>query len=121
MPELLVNSLRQRPGGVSDMILNGAITNVATTITVAASPGVPANLTAGNVRIRLDDEFMLVTAIAGLVLTVTRECEDAAVFPKTTHSDLTPIYLVLTANGVAQYTREHGGIGGTLYLAANYT
>lgn len=121
MTERLINSLRQKPSGLADMTLDGTVTNVQTTITVAASPGVPANLTAGNVRLRLDDEFMLVTGVAGLVLTVEREAEEPALFPKSAHSNLTAIYLVMTGEQIGNYVAENGGIGGRLYLAANFS
>jgi len=49
--------------------LTGAITNVATTLTVASATNFP---TAGNFHILIDSEIMVVTVVSGTTFTVTR-------------------------------------------------
>lgn len=80
--------------------LNGAITNVATAITVAGSTGFPA----ANFRIRVDNEIMLVTSVgAGTNWTVTRAQEGTT---GVAHNDGTYAVHVLTAASLLQYIIE---------------
>lgn len=64
MPELYTNN----PGTT----LNGSIISSDTTLVVASATGFPG---AGNFRIRIDDEIILVTACSGTSWTVTRGAE----------------------------------------------
>lgn len=74
--------------------LNGAITNVATSLVVTSATGFP---TAGDFRIRIGSEILKVTAVSGTTFTVERETEDATRFPKALHSSGDAVNLVLTA------------------------
>jgi len=65
--------------------LAGNINSSSTTLTVASSTGLPAP----NFRLLVDTELMLVTAVSGTTLTVTRGYENSGA---TTHSNLTPVY-----------------------------
>jgi hypothetical protein len=78
--------------------LNGAINDSTTSITVTSATGFPSS---GNYRIRIDDEFMLVTAGQGTTSwTVTREAEDSTRFPAASHSNGATVTHVLTAGGL---------------------
>jgi hypothetical protein len=75
--------------------LNGAITNVATSITVASATGFPA---AAQYRILIDSEVLLVTAGAGTTSwTVTRGAESTTA---ASHLDAAAVTHVLTASGL---------------------
>lgn len=75
--------------------LDGAINDSVTSIAVASTAGFPSS---GDFRIRVDDEFMLVTGGQGTTTwTVTRECEDAARFPAASHSSGATVTQVITA------------------------
>lgn len=62
---------------VNDVVttLNGDIDGSTTTVVVASATGFPS---AGNFRIRVDDEIMIVTARTGTSLTVTRGAESTS-------------------------------------------
>lgn len=70
--------------------LNGAITNVATSLVVTSATGFP---TSGDFWIAVQDgatdptnyEILKVTAVSGTTFTATREAEDSARFPKVAH------------------------------------
>ncbi len=74
--------------------LDGAITNVATTLTVTSAVGFP---TSGNFRVRIDAEILLVTGVASLVFTVTRGAEGTG---NVAHDDNARIAHVLTAGAI---------------------
>jgi hypothetical protein len=93
--------------------LNGAIDSAVTALSVNDSP--PSGLTA-NFRIRIDDEFMLVTAIGGTGnkdWTVTREAEESARFPAASHSNAAAVTHVLTAGIFDAETRTKGWTAST--------
>jgi hypothetical protein len=71
--------------------LNGAITNVAVSLTVTSAASFP---TAGNFRIRVDNEIILVTAVAAAVFTIVRGQEGTA---NVSHVDLSAVTEVMTA------------------------
>jgi len=71
------------------------------TITIASSTGAPA----ASFRIRIDDELMLVTAVAHPTWTVTRHVEGTA---GATHSNGAAAAHVLTKGGLDTYLRESG-------------
>lgn len=74
--------------------LAGAVDNSTGTLTVVLASGAPAP----NFRIRVDDELMLVTAVAGTTWTVTRGVEGTSA---TTHLIGAPVVHVLTAGALA--------------------
>lgn len=80
--------------------LNGAITNVATAITVSGSTGMPA----ANFRVRVDNEIMLVTSIGGGTnWTVTRAKEGTT---GVAHADGSYVVHVLTEEGLRQWLAD---------------
>ena len=80
--------------------LASAATAGATTITVASASGAPAV----NFRIRIDDEFMLVTSKgSGTDWTVTRGIESSVAAAHAVNAVVTH---VLTAGGLAQYVAD---------------
>lgn len=83
--------------------LNGAITDSATSLVVTSATGAPA----ANFRIRIDDEYMLVTAVASTTLTVTRGLEGSTA---ASHSDLATVNHVLTAAGLRQGLTDAAGL-----------
>lgn len=91
--------------------LDGSITDTVTSLTVLHTP--PTGLT-GNFRIRIDNEFMLVTAIGGTGnkdWTVTREAEEASRFPAGAHSDGALVAHVLTSGALAKALEGFYGLG----------
>ena len=82
--------------------LSGAITDSATSLVVASATGAPTV----NFRIRVENELMLVTAVAGATFTVTRGIEGTATVA---HADAVAVTHVLTAGGLGQALTEHGG------------
>lgn len=91
--------------------LNGAITNVATTIVVTTASGLPTITGSDTYRLTLDDgagniEVVEVTAAVGTSLTVTRGVDGTSGFA---FADLDPIELRPTADGLQRavsYTGE---------------
>jgi hypothetical protein len=81
--------------------LNGAINNSTTSVVVTSDTGAPA----ANFRIRVDDEYMLVTAKSGTTFTVTRGVEGSTA---ASHSDGATVTHVLTAGGLSQALSESG-------------
>lgn len=77
MPELYTND----PGTT----LNGTIGSGDSSLTVASATGFPGS---GNFRIRIDNELMLVTAVAGNVFTVTRGIEGTSAAGHTDGADV---------------------------------
>jgi hypothetical protein len=94
--------------------LNGAITNVATSLAVTSAAAFPAG---GSFRILVESEIMIVTAVAGAVFTVTRGAEGTTA---AAHSSLVPVTAILTAGAIAQLKSDAsigpagGSLGGTL-------
>lgn len=81
-------------------LLDGAINNVVTAITTDGATGFPA----ANFRIRIDDEYMLVTSIgAGTNWTVTRAQEGST---GASHADNAPVVHVYTVAGLDQHDKE---------------
>lgn len=74
--------------------LAGAVDNSTGTLTVVLASGAPAP----NFRIRVDDELMLVTAVAGTTWTVTRGIEGTAA---ASHASGAVVVHVLTAGALA--------------------
>lgn len=81
-------------------LLNGAITNVATSITTTGATGFPA----ANFRVRIDDELLLVTSTgAGTNWTVQRGVEGSTAVA---HGDSTPVVHVLTTQGLDNFIQD---------------
>lgn len=80
--------------------LAGAVDNSTGTLTVVLASGAPAP----NFRIRVDDELMLVTAVAGTTWTVTRGIEGTAA---ASHASGAVVVHVLTAGALAQLFVDH--------------
>ncbi len=91
--------------------LAAAVTAGATTITVSAVTGFPAG---PRFRVRVGDELMLVTAVAGTTWTVTRGAEGTTA---AAHAAGDSVTQVLTAGAVAALA-EAGGAGGRLTLTS---
>lgn len=71
--------------------LNGAINNSVTSLVLSLIGNFP---TSGNYRIKIDNEYMLVTGVSGTTLTVTRGIEGSSA---ASHVDQSAVYGVLTA------------------------
>lgn len=80
--------------------LASAIDNATGTLVVASASGAPAP----NFRIRVDDEIMLVTAVAGTTWTATRGIEGTAA---ASHASGAVVVHVLTAGALAQLFVDH--------------
>lgn len=74
--------------------LNGAITNVATTLVVTSAALFP---TAGYFRVLIDSEILLVTSVSGATFTVTRGTEGTT---GAAHATLATVTLILTAASI---------------------
>lgn len=75
--------------------LDGAINNSVTSITVKNGVRLPAS---GTFRARIDDELLIVTAVAGTTTwTVTRGAEGSTA---ASHSDSAAIYVIVTARAM---------------------
>lgn len=79
--------------------LVGTINGSVTSLVVASSSGFPA----ANFRIRIDDEIMLVTGVAGTTWTVTRAQESTT---GASHTNGAAIQHILTAGGLVQALGE---------------
>lgn len=79
---------------------NGAVDSAITVITVSSISGFPV---VPQFRLRVDDELMLVTGIAGLNLTVQRGIEGTTAVP---HSDKATVYGVVTAGALRQLRND---------------
>ena len=90
-------------------ILSAAISTVgATSMTVTSAATFPAAL---NYRIRIDNEFLIVTGGAGTTTwTITRGAEGSTA---ATHANGATVYGVLTAAGLAHPVEQHTHAGGT--------
>lgn len=80
--------------------LNGAITAAATTLVVSSSTGWPAASagTGTQFRVRIDNEYLIVTNVAGTTWTVTRGAEGSTA---ATHATGAPVNHVLTRDALA--------------------
>lgn len=83
--------------------LNGAITDVATTVTVADGSGFPAE---GDYRIICNEEIMIVTARSGNDLTVTRGAESTTA---SAQSGGAAVRMILTAGGLNKWMDDITG------------
>lgn len=91
--------------------LNGAINNSVTSIVVSDGGLFPSD---GDFRIRIDDEFMLVTGVSGTTWTVVRAVEGMGVAPTGTaasHLNGADIRQVLTRDAMAGFGGAGGGGG----------
>lgn len=88
MPEVFSNNAQST--------LDGAINYLVTSLDVASASSFPAN---GNFRIKIDDEIMLVTAVATNTFTVNRGAEGTTA---ASHSNGATISHVLTAAAIEQ-------------------
>lgn len=91
MSEQLINDF--------DTALDGGIDDSQVTFDVLATPGAGPNF-----RVRIGDELMLVTGVAGLTWTVTRGIEGTT---PAAHSNAAPVYVVITAAGLQQWGDEN--------------
>ena len=76
--------------------LNGAITNVATTLIVTSAAAFP---TAGTFRLLIESEYMTVTSVTGTTFTVTRGAESSTA---AAHASGVAVVAVLTSAAFAQ-------------------
>jgi hypothetical protein len=78
--------------------LNGAIGSADATLTVNSATGFPAT---GNFRVRIDNEILLVTSVAGTLWSVTRAVEAVAgVQAAAAHANGVVVTHVLTAGSL---------------------
>jgi len=81
------------------------ITDTATSIQVASAAGFPSS---GNYRIRIGNEYLLVTGGQGTTTwTVTRAVEDAGRFAAAAHAAGDAVKQVITVGGLTQFIEEH--------------
>jgi hypothetical protein len=85
--------------------LNGAINNSVTSLVVTSATGFPS---AGNFRIIIESEILLVTAVSGTTFTVTRAQESTSA---ASHADTTALTHVLTASGLTQGIHDYASTG----------
>ena len=79
--------------------LNGAVDDSQTSVVVTSDTGSPD----ANFRIRIDNEYMIVTAKSGTTFTVTRAAEGSAA---AAHSSGATVTHILTAGGLRQALEE---------------
>lgn len=77
--------------------LNGAITNVATSLVVTSATGFPAS---GRFRLKIESEILIVTGVSGTTFTVVRGAEGTS---GAAHADLTPVACVLTKAALVEW------------------
>lgn len=87
-------SLAEQYTNNASTTLNGGISNAVTTIVVTSATGFP---TAGNFRLKIESELLLVTAVSGTSWTVTRGIEGTA---GAVHADLTAVQHLVTAGAL---------------------
>jgi hypothetical protein len=80
-----------------------AINASQTSFALTSAP--PAALSSGNWRIRVDNEYMLVTGVSGVTVTVTRGAESTTAV---SHAILADVSNILTAGGLQQAITEAG-------------
>lgn len=105
MPELFFND----PGTT----LNGSINNSTTTVVITSATGFP---TVGNFRIRIDSEIMLVTAVSGTSLTVTRGVEGTTAASHTTGATVAHV----VSGGSITQANTGWGLVGPAYDSTTY-
>lgn len=105
---------------MAEQLANDALTTLAsaigasdTSLTVASATGFP---TTGNFRIRIDNEILLVTAVAGTTFTVNRGQEGTTAAP---HSAGATVAQVLTVEGLTQWRRDGWDLGHVKNTVAN--
>jgi hypothetical protein len=81
-------------------LLNATIDGSQTSFVVTGTTGFPSP----NFRVRVDNELMLVTGVAGTTFTVTRGIEGTVAIA---HAAGIPVTVVLTAGGLIQYLTEN--------------
>lgn len=91
---------RERKANKAQSTLNGAISNVATTVTVSDASSFPSS---PQFRVLVEDELMLVTAISGSDFTVTRGIEGTS---NVSHSTGLAITLIETQAGQLRHLRD---------------
>lgn len=99
--------LREQIANLNSSTLNGAHNNSTTTITVNAGANFPS---AGNYRVRVGSEIMLVTARSTNDLTVVRGYEGTTA---ASHSSGDSITLVLTSGGLNRYAQDRNPYWGS--------
>lgn len=80
--------------------LNGAINNSTTSVVVTSAAAFPS---AGNFRILIDSEILLVTSVSGNTFTVTRGVEGTTA---ASHSDAAAVTHVLTATALSSHDSD---------------
>jgi hypothetical protein len=90
-----------------------AINASQTSFALTSAP--PAALSSGNWRIRVDNEYMLVTGVSGVTVTVTRGAESTTAV---SHAILADVSHILTAGGLQQAILE-GGSGKTTLVTGS--
>lgn len=83
--------------------LNGGINNAVSSLVVTSASLFPS---VGQFRIRIDNEIMIVTAVAGTTFTVTRGAEGTSA---ASHSDGATIRHIVTAGGLSQAIADASG------------
>ena len=110
---------------VAASTLNGAINNSTTSVVVASATGFP---TAGNFRIMIEAEIMLVTAVASNTFTVTRGIEGTTA---ASHADTLPVVQAFTKGALDAILSDNMQFGtcanlpaaereGRIYQATDY-
>ena len=107
MAELLANNYATT--------LNGGIDASTTSVVVTSTTGAPST-SAGNWRIICESEIMLVTAVSGTTLTVTRGVEGTS---GAAHVDTTAVTHLLTKTGLTNYIEENSTSGYPLIVLPN--
>jgi hypothetical protein len=77
----------------------GTLTSGATSMVVTSATGAPA----ANFRVKIDTEYILVTAVAGTTFTITRGIESTTA---ASHADGALVTAVLTAGGLTQFRND---------------
>lgn len=91
---------RERLANNAETTLASVVVTTDSTITVSSSLRFP---TEGDFRIVIDNELMLVTAVSGVIFTVTRGIESTAV---TNHFIAAPVAQVITEEGMKRLISE---------------
>ena len=81
--------------------LNGGITDSATSLTINSATGWPA---AGDWRVEIDNELILVTAVSGTTWTITRGIEGTTA---AAHSNGAAVTALCTKGGLEQWQRDN--------------
>ncbi len=92
----MTTPLREQTANAADSLLDGAINNSVTSLDVDDASAFPA---AGNFRILIDSEIILVTAVSSNTFTLVRGQEGTA---GASHLDNAPVTHILTAGSLNQ-------------------